>query len=200
MQGYINLLNNQYNELLSQSKSNPAKVKRFARKFPYQIDQAVSDISDTMCGFSVGRSSGTLEAFADLLSQDISSATDKGKALAQAYYELESYFGYLIASQMKGVFIEANLRDYLDYEDKTSGGAQAYMDSNVASMLDKEADYFLLAVEKLVVQSADVRTVMIGDYSMFPQEAVEEVFSRADFIAQPAFSSPSGGPGHPAHR
>jgi hypothetical protein len=100
---------------------------------------------------------------------------------------------------MKGAALEMNIRNYREVsafldsqegddakwpEGRETSDAEAYLSDKIQSdVLARQVDFFLAAVEKLVVQAADVRTVMVGDYAMFPTEAVEQVFSRADFIA-----------------
>ncbi len=181
----VSLLNTQYDEMLKLSPDNRPKAKRFADAFPYQINQAVANITEILCGSPGGMSKGSLEAVADLLSEEIHAASDKdkGDVLYKAYLVLETYFRHILAIQMKGVAIETNLRTWWDLEDGTSGAARAYLDNDVSATLDKCVDHFLMAVEKLVIQTADVRTLIYGEYGMFPREAVEAVFNRADFLA-----------------
>jgi hypothetical protein len=179
--------------MMGDRNQTPTAAKRFADSFPYQMNQNVIWIRDLMCGSSLYGSKGTLEALADVLAHDVYNASDRGAKLLQSYYTLEMYFSYLLATQMKGAFIEANLRDYWDTEDGTEGSAAAYIQDKIIPMVEQEADYFLLAVEKLVISSADVRSPMASDYSMFPREAVQQVFERADFLAHQLSSRHPGG-------
>ncbi len=187
----LTLLNEKYEDMIALfpdegEEINAQKVHDFVDEIKrlHDIDLAIAYISQAVAGDSLLQT-GSLDALTNLLIYEIEDADDKGEALARNYMRLENYFGDLLAAEMKGVLLMANLINYDNFNNDAKtywDSPEEYVERKIKPRLAEQVSTFMTCVERLVVASANVRTIICGDYAMFPEE-VNDVFRRADALA-----------------
>ncbi|MDY0162538.1 hypothetical protein [Desulfobotulus sp.] len=145
--------------------------------------------------FEPVNSVGAFELLTQALEQGILMAdmSRKQAVLENAYQLLETRFVNTMAIQLKGALVHANI---LNWEDKTplttdpatlqGTRAKQFLDTGADSItrrLQYQTELFLTFVERLVVASADTRTIAQPRKDMFPSNT-GKIFYTADLLAR----------------
>lgn len=107
----------------------------------------------------------------------------RGDVLWSAYLALENYFNNIIGIQLQGAILEANNINWKNYAGTSNESVATFTEEDLAPIIVKQIDMFMGYVERLVVASADTRSIIQGGGTMFPSRA-DDVFYSADLIAQ----------------
>ena len=182
----VNRIDSKFDQMISFSRNVPISedsIKAFANEilhYPNLADD-VQYIYSAMVKSTL--KIGVLEVLYNILVERIRSAAfdDRGEELLKCYNALHIYFNELVAYQMKAALLIINAYT-VEIGLPESNESKAFRE-RLQSYLNQEVEAFLVLTERLVAATADVRTMMYGDYSMFPKE-VEKVFHHADFIAK----------------
>ena len=139
---------------------------------------------------------GAMEYLTQALVEKIKNADieNRGNVLWDSYVSLEKYFSRMMGIQYKGVILylnKFNMDNNIDYiESDRIEDTKGWKDltdidgDNPYSNILEQTDLFMTYVERLVVASANTKTVLgEGYYDMFPS-TMDNVFTSADLLVQ----------------
>ncbi|WP_006787195.1 carboxypeptidase-like regulatory domain-containing protein [Thiorhodospira sibirica] len=155
-----------------------------SRDIPAKLNAYVSHIY-------TNKSGNAFDYLTQALSIEISASKDKNLALANAYSLLNSRFLEAMDLSIKAIIVQSNALNWnpnlnsasFNFENNLNNLASQFLTS-VKNNINAQVDTFLMQVERLVVATADTRTIIVGgEKPMFP-DSIHAVFRSADSLAK----------------